>query len=78
MLSVIGKGNKERLVPVGDRALEAIYKYHGLRSKLVKSKAENALFLNHHGRRITTRAVRKIINNWVNASALKNIFRPIR
>lgn len=76
LLSVIGKGNRERLVPIGDRALESLYKYQELRKKMARGGNENALFLNQHGRRITDRAVRKILNAWVDASALKKHISP--
>jgi len=51
----IGKGNKERIVPIGRLATEAIEEYlQHSRSVLTKQKEQDkALFVNHHGRRLT-------------------------
>lgn len=50
-----GKGNKERIVPIGRAAQESLTDYiEKARSKMVRGKtATEALFLNHHGKRIT-------------------------
>ena len=64
---VRGKGNKERLVPIGDRALAAIDRY---RARLPEAAAradlekgiETALFLNRYGRRLSTRSIRRILD----------------
>ncbi len=52
---VLGKGNKERIVPVGSKALDALISYLKVRDEF-KPKDE-ALFLNKFGTRITTRAI---------------------
>jgi integrase/recombinase XerD len=50
-LTVIGKGNKERVVPVGRKAIEAINRYvEAGRPKLLTSKSTAHLFLNRRGR----------------------------
>ncbi len=52
---VIGKGNKERLVPVGTKASTAIREYlEHARSKLVNPTTGGELFLAQHGRKLTT------------------------
>ncbi|MFY4775899.1 site-specific tyrosine recombinase XerD [Metabacillus sp. RGM 3146] len=50
-----GKGNKERIVPIGRAAQDSMTEYiEKARSKMVRGKtATEALFLNHHGKRIT-------------------------
>lgn len=52
---VLGKGNKYRIVPVGQRAIDKIANYLKARDEFKPS--EDALFLNKYGRRLTTRAV---------------------
>ena len=52
---VLGKGNKYRIVPVGQGAIDKIVNYLKARDEFKPS--EDALFLNKYGRRLTTRAV---------------------
>lgn len=54
---VLGKGKKERLVPIGEKAIEAIREYTA-----VRPGKSQALFLNKSGQRLTTRSIRNIIN----------------
>ena len=49
----IGKGNKERMIPIGEYALEALKNYLNWRSSMCKGFQTDALFLNNHGRPIT-------------------------
>lgn len=63
---VRGKGRKERIVPVGKKALEAITSYLADRGRshiIGGEKEENsgALFLNYRGARLTTRSVSRIV-----------------
>lgn len=63
MLRVLGKGKKERLVPVGCEALKAIETYLKVRGAGTFSSPQKtgALFLNARGERITTRGASKVI-----------------
>ncbi|MBU2538471.1 MAG: tyrosine recombinase XerC [Proteobacteria bacterium] len=68
MLRVTGKGNRERLVPVGNPALEALSQYLPQRTLLTRERIargeapENkAVFLNHRGVRLTTRSIERIV-----------------
>lgn len=69
MLRVRGKGNKERLVPVGGPAIEAITRYQrGDRSELILTGLEKgrnvddqALFINNRGGRLTTRSIERFV-----------------
>jgi integrase/recombinase XerC len=76
MLRVRGKGNKERIVPYGSKAQEALEKYWGLREELLLQKAAarggrrgpahvQAVFLNYAGRRLTQRSVGRIVKKYV-------------
>ncbi len=72
MLRVRGKGNKERLVPVGRPAVEAITAYQqGERAALIlknigsgKKVDDRALFLNNRGGRLTTRSVERFVDKY--------------
>ncbi|MBM3243988.1 MAG: tyrosine recombinase XerC, partial [Candidatus Omnitrophica bacterium] len=59
VIKVMGKGKKERVVPVGDMAIRAIRKYLDIRKK-----KNEAIFLNKNGKRITSRGVRDIVNKY--------------
>ena len=53
-----GKGSKERVVPVGDKAIEAIESYLGAsRPRLVKAHTDSALFLSMRGRAISRKTI---------------------
>jgi integrase/recombinase XerC len=58
VVRVLGKGNKERLVPVNAEALKALDEYLAERPQLAK-KPTPALFLNYRGGRITTRSTER-------------------
>ncbi len=74
LVKVKGKGRKERLVPFGEKAHLALRNYLQARSRLLvrqKSCREpNALFLNLRGRRISVRSVQRILNQYMEKSAL--------
>jgi len=59
MVRVLGKGGKERILPVGSRALEAIRTYLEGRGELAGS---GPLFLNTRGQRINRRSVARIVD----------------
>ena len=74
MLRVRGKGNRERIVPYGAKAQEALEKYWPLREQLLqqtygKSDRQGphseAVFLNYSGRRLTQRSVGRIVKKYV-------------
>lgn len=59
LVKVKGKGRKERIVPVGSKAIEAIRSY--LVERMLLKKRDKALFLNRNGSRITERSIRRIV-----------------
>ena len=66
MVLVRGKGNKERLVPFGSKARDALNAYLSLRERILREnkKASVALFLNQRGGRLTTRSVDRILKKY--------------
>ena len=72
MLRVHGKGNKERIVPFGGKAAEAMHRYWPVRQELLRECEEHgrrasvdAIFLNYRGRRLTQRSVGRIVKKYV-------------
>jgi integrase/recombinase XerC len=61
LIRIRGKGRKERIVPVGKRALEAIEAYSAQKSGRAKSPA---VFTNASGKRLTARTVQRILENY--------------
>lgn len=67
LVKVRGKGAKERIVPFGTKAQEAIRAYLEVRN----TPDEDALFVNYRGQRITTRSVRRLFNGYVRDASLR-------
>jgi integrase/recombinase XerC len=73
VLRVTGKGNKERIVPYGSKAQEALVAYWPVREDLLAQHATKrrsaphteAVFLNYAGRRLTQRSVGRIVKKYV-------------
>ncbi|MBW1713933.1 MAG: tyrosine recombinase XerC [Deltaproteobacteria bacterium] len=62
LVRVKGKGGRERVVPVGQQALEKIKKYLKDWAAVRAKSSHKALFLNQRGGRLTDRSVRNILN----------------
>jgi integrase/recombinase XerC len=62
---VLGKGGKERMVPVGETALEALAAYLAMRGR-----ARGALFQNARGGRLTTRSAHRIVKRLARRAGL--------
>ncbi len=61
----IGKGNKERIIPIGGKALKAVDLYvNKCRTKLVKHASQRALFVNARGSRLTRQGFWKILKHY--------------
>lgn len=75
IIRVMGKGSKERIVPVNDYAIKYLKEYiDNYRPELVKNEINNYIFLNNHGRMLTRQGIFKMIKNY---AALKNIKKTI-
>jgi len=71
-VKVLGKGNKERLVPLGSKASSAIKTY--LSQRLDLKPKDDYLFVNSRGGRLTTRSIDRIIKKYATISGIpKNI-----
>jgi len=75
VVKVLGKGSKERVVPIGEPALNAIRKYLDTRAGS-RVKDKDAVFLNNHGRRLTDRSVRRVIDKHIRACSMTEKISP--
>jgi integrase/recombinase XerC len=68
MLRVRGKGNKERIVPYGGKAEQALEGYGPVREDILRKAGhlgnQQAVFLNHLGTRLTPRSVARIVKKY--------------
>ena len=71
IVKVLGKGKKERLVPIGNKAVKAIHEYLDERGARA-----GALFLNNRGGRLSDRSVRNIVDKYVLKSAVQQNISP--
>ncbi|OIJ13173.1 tyrosine recombinase XerC [Anaerobacillus alkalilacustris] len=74
IISVVGKGRKERIIPLGSYAIDAIHMYmNDGRMKLLKGDKHEGktLFLNYSGGNLTRSGVRKILQSIVDKTASK-------
>ncbi|MBU2591116.1 MAG: tyrosine recombinase XerC [Nitrospinota bacterium] len=78
MARVTGKGNKERLVPIGEKAIEAMNSYLALRDNIPKGGKEGAhpIFMNMRGGRLTDRSVRNIVDRYSRLASIRQHVSP--
>lgn len=74
LVRVKGKGKKERIIPVGSKALDAIKNY--LPERISLKKKSRALFLNNRGGRLTERSIRRILLEYSRMINLKGHLSP--
>jgi len=71
-LRAYGKGSKERIVPVGSQAVQAVQHYLSRsRPLLVKERQEDALLVNARGRRLTRQGVYKVFRGYLTKTGLE-------
>jgi len=73
----VGKGNKERIIPLGSLATEAIQRYiEKGRKELMGKKTVDALFLNHHGNRLSRQGFWKILKRLAKEANIEKELTP--
>lgn len=75
-LRCIGKGNKERVIPLGKKAILAINKYlESSRPYFLKNRTSEYLFINRSGTKISRQSIWKLIKQYAQEAKIK---RPIK
>lgn len=76
-LKCMGKGSKERIIPLGSVAIQVVEQYIRTgRHRLVKDPDETALFLNHLGKQLTRQGFWKIIKRYARESHIRSEITP--
>lgn len=72
-----GKGMKERIVPIGTMAINHVSEYlDNSRAKLLKNNGDPALFVNHHGGRMSRQGFWKILKKYARKSNINGAITP--
>jgi len=71
LIRVRGKGKKERLVPFGRKAAASLEAYLRIRHTFPLVLAEQAVFLNYQGTRLTSRSVQRLVTKYFKLAALR-------
>ena len=76
-LMTLGKGRKERLVPVGEAALASVRAYvEEARAASLRGRATDTLFLTHHGRAMTRQGFWKLLGRYAVAAGISKRISP--
>ena len=77
IVKTMGKGSKERIIPIGDYALNALKNYiYEYRDTLLKKNVNDYLFLNNHGKQMTRQGFFKIIKKLASEQGIERDFSP--
>ena len=75
LLTVLGKGNKVRIVPIGSKAISALQNWL-LHRQASTSNTSNALFLSKQGKAITHRNIQLRVNHWQEQQGISQTVHP--
>jgi len=76
-LRCIGKGNKERVIPLGQKAILSIKRYlESARPKLLGKKQSEFLFISRLGKKISRQSFWKLVKKYAKGAAIKKPIRP--
>ena len=70
IIRIVGKGNKERIIPLGEYSMYYLDLYMERRNSLLKKNICDALFLNNHGKKITRQGFFKILKGLLKEKGL--------
>ena len=76
VVRVVGKGSKERIIPIGDYTIESLNKYLDVRGSLLKNRTCEYLYLNKNGTRLSRFSFFKIIKKLLREKGINKDISP--
>lgn len=76
LIRVTGKGNKQRIIPIGETALKALDEYLKIRPSLVKDYSSDKIFLTYTGKDFDPRQLYQILGRYIDLIAKDKGFSP--
>ena len=76
LIRILGKGNKEREIPIGEYSIYYLKEYLNVRDSLLKEKPCNKLFLNNHGTSISRQGFFKMLKQLLKEKGLNTDVSP--
>jgi len=77
LIRVMGKGSKERLLPIGGRAKRFLNDYLDYsRHKLIKKTSSSSIFVSRNGKPLTRAMINNILKKWCRAAGITKSISP--
>lgn len=75
-IRIIGKGNKQRIVPIATPALEALDAYLSVRGQAADAESADMVFLNRHGKQLSRVSIFKMIRYYAQVAGVSKDISP--
>jgi integrase/recombinase XerC len=75
LVTVTGKGNKTRAVPIGSKAIDALRAWLQIRGDFIKEKSD-AVFLSERGTRLSPRSIQQRLRHWAQVQGMASHVHP--
>jgi len=76
LIKVRGKGDKDRIVPIGNKAVTAIKNYLSIRDQFVSKDSDDSVFLSKSGKPLTANEMREILDRYIRLVAKTKGYSP--
>ena len=76
IVRTMGKGSKERIIPIGDYAKDALLSYLNIRYTFLKKENNDYLFLNNHGKKMTRQGFFKMLKKIIKEKGINKEISP--
>jgi site-specific recombinase XerD len=76
LVKIVGKGNKERIVPIGSKAVKAVKHYLSVRDQFISRESDASLFLSKSGKPLSADEIREILDRYIRLVAKTGGYSP--